>query len=559
MTDPKTDTPAQGAAYQVLARRLRPQCFSDVIGQDIFVKLIQKAFQKGRLASGFLLTGIRGVGKTTLARLLAKAMNCQNPLQEEGQLEPCGACASCDAFNKEAHTDIVEMDAASNTGVDDMRRVLETCTYAPLQGKYKVFIIDEVHMLSKSAFNALLKTLETPPPHVKFIFATTEVHKIPATIISRCLRFDLKRISRDTLATYLAQVCQDEHVSASQAALNILSDAADGSLRDALSILEKGLLLALDKNQDAPTLDEQIARELLGLKDGALVQEALSASFAQNAKEALTAARKFYDEGGSPLAFLDALADLVHRLTCLKINGGAQTESLDARDQAFLQEEAPQRSLAVLGRLWQMLLKGREELQQAAFPQRSLEMILIRLCYASQLPTPDQLIQMLGNQTEMSPVSVTRPTPVAPQPPPKKDSQEKSLTLACGQDLLTLLQEKKEGLLHSYLLRYAAIASVKDNTISLKLASDTPKDLAINLRTTLEKHVGGVWTVLAEQQENIKTEHQILQEREQEKYATVATLPDVQNVLKHFPGAQISTLSPTSHHTKENTTCNSKT
>ena len=466
--------------YRVLARRLRPRLFKELVGQDVFVKLIQRAFLKGRLASGFLLTGIRGVGKTTIARLLAKTMNCKASFEGAAWVEPCGECVSCTAFDEGSHPDILEIDAASHTGVDDVRRILETCQYNALVGAYKVFIVDEVHMLSKSAFNALLKTLEAPPAHVKFILATTEVEKIPLTVISRCLRFDLRRIERGVIEKYLGDVCAAEGVRADEDALSILSEAADGSLRDALSMLEQALLLA-HESSEAPGLSAKDVRTLLGLKGDACLKEILQAILKNDAASAIHASRRAYEEGGDPLRMVDELSGLVHRISCVKTAGKEGDLSLYGQDTDFLKAQAVAHSLAVWGRLWQMLMKGRKEMLDAAFAQRAFEMLLIRLAYATQLPTPDKLVKALQNDS--------------PPPAPAQSDKTAPLKLQTPEDLLKMLKESREGVLHAHFFKDVRVITFKEPLLEMAANDRVPHNFSTLLQKFLSKQTGRLWNV----------------------------------------------------------------
>ena len=401
-------------AYQPLPRRLRPQRFSDLVGQDLCVQLIQRAFQTGRMAHAFLFTGIRGVGKTTLARLLAKLLNCTQPvrLQKEGRelSEPCGTCASCEATQNDQHADVTEMDAASHTGVDDVRKVLEACHYRPLLGRYKVFIVDEVHMLSKSAFNAFLKTLEAPPAHVVFIFATTEPAKIPLTVLSRCLRFDLCRMAIEALQTYLTKICQQEGVTPEAEAMKLLAEAADGSARDGVSLLDQALLWVKGEDTKAATttLSEVVVRQLLGLQDVGLVADILLACTSYEAPRALSLFRTAYQQGADPLMLLDQMAAKVH--------AWATTDPSKAEGASTVSDMLTR---PLLGRLWQMLMQGREELARSPFPHLAFEMLVVRLAYATQLPAPESLL--------VSPLPAVLPqkTEVSPDPAPMSDKKKK--------------------------------------------------------------------------------------------------------------------------------------
>lgn len=370
------------ANSQPLSRRLRPRRFGDLIGQDLTVRLLQRAFESDRLGNALLFSGMRGVGKTTLARLVAMRLNCMTPKksahsQLENLSESCGVCAACKASEEERHTDVIEMDAASHTSVEDVRKILEACRYRPLIGCFKVFIIDEVHMLSKSAFNAFLKTLEAPPPHVVFIFATTEPKKIPLTVLSRCLRFDLQRLSQKVLATYLMHVCQQEGVYAEQEAVNLLAEMAEGSVRDALSLLDQVILMSISDKK----ISSSLVRSVLGLQSSSHVKNLLVLCALRKEKEVLELFRQLYQEGGDPVMIADQMARCVHIWSTT-------------------QQEVPEHiEQELLGRFWQMLLKGIKELKEAPWPEKAFEMLLLRMIYAVQLPALEHVLDSWRQHT----------------------------------------------------------------------------------------------------------------------------------------------------------------
>src|SRR5438309_7477011 len=397
--------PATASPYRVLARNYRRQTCAGLIGQDAMVKTLANAIERGRIAHAFLLTGVRGVGKTSTARLIAKALNCIGPDGQGGPtITPCGVCEPCRAIAEGRHIDVVEMDAASHTGVDDVREIIEAVRYAAVSARYKVYIIDEVHMLSKNAFNALLKTLEEPPAHVKFLFATTEVNKVPVTVLSRCQRFDLRRIPAETLAAHFAAVSAKEGVEVEEGALALIARAAEGSARDGLSILDQ----AIAHGAGGVTADQ--VRAMLGLSDRGAIRRLLGLLLAGEAQEALAALRNQYDLGVEPSAVLRGLLESVHGITRAKV-GGAQdpAQSLEARE-AYA-EWSSRLSYAAVHRLWQLLLKARAEVHSAPMPLEAAEMALLRVIHASELPDPGALIERLGSG-EAAPAR----TPGAPAP-----------------------------------------------------------------------------------------------------------------------------------------------
>lgn len=382
--------------YRVLARKYRPTKLSEVIGQDFLVETLKRGLEGGRLGHAFILTGIRGTGKTTTARIIARALNCL----EGPTPEPCGTCSSCTAIAQERSMDVIEIDAASRTSVDDMREIIEASRYKAVSSTYKIYIIDEVHMLSKSAFNALLKTLEEPPAHVKFIFATTEIHKVPATILSRCVRFDLKRIESPTLSAYFKTLCNQEDVGYDEDALALIAKAAEGSVRDGLSLLDQAMTYGTSVEGTPHVLAENV-RKMLGLSEQGALLNLYHIIIEGNISQALEKLRYFYQEGADPLRIIEDLLDLTHWIQCLKINPDlAQDITLSPEKQQKGMELAQSLSIPTLTRIWQMLLKGFEEVRFAPSPQKALEVIIIRLTHMAPLPALHELLEKLGPEPE---------------------------------------------------------------------------------------------------------------------------------------------------------------
>ncbi len=374
--------------YVPLANKYRPQKFADVVGQDIVVKILTKAILKDRVGHSILFTGTRGVGKTTLARILAKTLRCEN--RQPNEYEPCGKCESCVNFSKDNQIDVIEIDAASNTGVDDMREIIESCRYKPTTGKYKIFIIDEVHMLSKSAFNALLKTLEEPPEHVKFLMATTEIYKIPETILSRVLRFDLKNVDSVLIAQYLSTICNQENISVGAEALSLVARFANGSIRDSLSILDQILNVA-----DNNSLSAEQVREVLCISDDGDLLELFALLMSSNLKDSVKKYREIISNDISAKAILSRLMDFVYFVTCAKSNLQIPDKNLSEDSEDKLREIAQNASLSSLSRIWQMLVKGADEIKICDRQEIALEMLLIRVIYASHLPDLDEFLKKL--------------------------------------------------------------------------------------------------------------------------------------------------------------------
>jgi DNA polymerase-3 subunit gamma/tau len=390
----KPAAPASGA-YRVLARAYRPQTFAELIGQDAMVQTLGNAIKRDRLAHAFLMTGVRGVGKTSTARLIAKALNCVGPDGQGGPtIDPCGVCEPCKAIAEGRHIDVIEMDAASHTGVDDVREIIEAVRYAAVSARYKIYIIDEVHMLSRNAFNALLKTLEEPPAHVKFLFATTEVNKVPITVLSRCQRFDLRRIPAELLQQHFAQVSEKENVSADQDALAMIAVAAEGSARDGLSILDQAIAHA-ETEDGKPHITSEQVRAMLGLSDRSATRRLLAEILSGNSASVLAILNEQESLGVEPVATINALLELIHAVTTAKAGKGAGLALHAEAERKAIEEWATTLSFPVLHRLWQLLLKGYEEVVSAARPLAACEMALLRLVYAADMPDPGELAHLL--------------------------------------------------------------------------------------------------------------------------------------------------------------------
>ena len=388
MTDFSTST-----EYKVLARKYRPQRFGDLIGQEALVKTLSNAIINNRVAHAYLLSGVRGVGKTTTARLIAMALNCET--RSSDLFEPCGKCDSCTSIRGDQNMDVIEIDAASKTGVDDIREIIDNVKYKPVKCKYKVFIIDEVHMLSKNAFNALLKTLEEPPPHVKFIFATTEVKKIPITIISRCQRFDLHRISISILTSHLLSIAENEKVKISKEAMALIVRAADGSVRDGFSLLDQAIANEKDK------ISEETIISMLGLADRGQVFDLLDAIFSGNASLSLEIFQKLYQSGADILLIFDELLKITHFLTQIKISSKIKDDIyIPELERTKGLEMAQKITMSSLGRFWQVLFKGYQELQLGFHPYQLGEIIIIRLIYLYDGPSPEDLVKKINQKIE---------------------------------------------------------------------------------------------------------------------------------------------------------------
>jgi DNA polymerase-3 subunit gamma/tau len=565
--------------YRVLARKYRPERFSELIGQEALVRTLENALSLGRLAHAFVLTGVRGVGKTSTARLLARGLNCIGPDGEGGAtLEPCGSCEPCQAIAAGRHVDVLEIDAASHTGVDDAREIIEGVAYRPVSGRFKIYIIDEVHMMSKSAFNALLKTLEEPPDNVKFIFATTEIRKVPVTILSRCQRFDLRRVPTDMLATHLVSICERESITADAEAITAVARAAEGSVRDALSLLDQAAAMTADR-MTIDSITDMLGRP--GRTDSiAILDSAMRGDMAG----ALAALATTMAGGGEPEMIISDLMDLVHRAS-QKAAGGALDTLLESERDAI--DSLAQMGIARLGRAWQMLLKGHGEVTSAPQPPAAAEMLVIRLAHLANMPTPGDIVQRLAaSETPtqapptqapptQAPPTQAPPTPTpAPQPemmapaPPDETSPPATMRAGGGDslapqpapvadpdavatpqpqsllDISELAEARNDPLLAAHIRSHVRLVRMQPGLLDICLTDGAPDSLPGEMARRLSDWTGARWMVSLSDGPGGMTIAEERREAQRREVELIAEAPLVKAITEIFPGATIESVTP---------------
>lgn len=544
--------------YVVLARKYRPQNFEDLLGQDALVQTLTNAIQNNRLHHAYILTGIRGVGKTTTARLIARALNCTGADGKGGPtIHPCGVCDNCKAIAAGRHMDVMELDAASHTGVDDIRELLDSARYAPTNARYKVYIIDEVHMLSKGAFNALLKTLEEPPAHVKFIFATTEIRKVPVTILSRCQRFDLQRLSVETLTQLFTKILANENIPAETEALDIIAKAADGSARDGLSLLDQAIVLSNGN------INTDVVKKMLGLADRSQTLTLFENLVNGNMEAVLKDISEQYTNGATPMIVLQDLINITHDLAKVKIIPALlNSTSLSEIEKKTFATLSTSCSLAVLSKIWQMLIKGISEINMAPSAVEALEMILLRVAYSASLPTPYEILNEVKKNSDLAGTSSVysgqsallqnsaAAAPVSVPPSGTEKKNDLTATVSAGEtsgfntveDLLRYLEGTKKALIEYSIKHDVCIREFSDGHIAMNIAPSIHQDFIMNLHKLLSEATGRQWEIeiiKGDLGETIADKEKSVAEATKKN---VSEYPLVKKILEEFKGAKIETV-----------------
>ncbi|MBZ9732047.1 DNA polymerase III subunit gamma/tau [Mesorhizobium sp. CA18] len=567
---PQSLETGKAAAYRVLARKYRPSNFSELIGQEPMVRTLTNAFATGRIAQAWMLTGVRGVGKTTTARILARALNYKTATVDQPSVDLSILGEHCQAIMEGRHVDVIEMDAASHTGIDDIRDIIDRVRYAPVSARYKVYIIDEVHMLSTQAFNGLLKTLEEPPPHVKFIFATTEIRKVPITVLSRCQRFDLRRIDAGALVGHLSSIAAKEGITVDDEALAMIARAAEGSARDSLSILDQAIA------HGSGTVSAEAVRAMLGLADRARIIDLFEHVMKGDVAAALAEFRAQYDTGADPAAVLTDLAEFNHLVTRLRfVPAAADDASLSEDERRRGAEFAGTLSVRVLSRTWQMLLKGIPEVQSSNRPVSAGEMVLIRLAHAADLPTLDEALKSLEGaapQSNVAPrangtpagsgngsataVAQTRvpaspggaqtmrlveaqPVPDTFVPAPEPVAEAPVVPVKSLADIVALADANRDMAFKVLLKRCVRPVRIEPGRLDVALTNDAPKMLLNDLTAKLRAWTGRNWLVSLSKEEGGQTLAEMETTKRENAFSDAKSDPVVAAILARFPGAKI--------------------
>ena len=578
----------QAGGYQVLARSTRPVRFDQLIGQEAMVRILRRAFALGRVAHGFMLTGVRGTGKTTTARIIARALNCIGPDGDGGPTaEPCGVCANCIAILADRHPDVLEIDAASHTGVDHVRELIDSTRFRPMQARMKVFIIDEVHMLSRNAFNALLKTLEEPPSQVTFIFATTELRRVPVTVLSRCQRFDLRRVSQTELASHFAAIAEREGARITADALAIIARAADGSVRDGLSLLDQAI--SLGGQEDGDLIEAGMVADMLGLADRIQIFDLFEAVAQGRADTALGITDAAWRRGADLGLMLADLLELIHTVSRLKTVPALRTSAeLPETERLRGAALADRLSVPVLGRLWQMVLKGVGEVELAPDRRQAAEMALIRLCHVHDLPTPGELVKRLAEAPPqpsmpappspapaLAPASAPPSTPSSPsmpsrplghaggstaralaQPQPETQPQiqpethpqppaDPLVSLRSWREVVAHVAARREASLHGHLRHSVHLVRFAAPVIELRPQPQAPRDLSQRLAAILAEATGTRWTIAVSREQGEPTLSEQSDAVSARNHLSASSHPLVQAILSTFPGAVVGRLHDT--------------
>lgn len=533
--------------YVVLARKYRPQVFEDLLGQDALVQTLKNAIENNRLHHAYILTGIRGVGKTTTARLIARALNCTGLDGKSGPtIRPCGQCENCKAIAAGRHIDVLELDAASRTSVDDIRELLAGVQYKPTNARYKIYIIDEVHMLSKGAFNALLKTLEEPPAHVKFIFATTEIRKVPVTILSRCQRFDLERLTIETLLELFHKVLKAENIEADEEALQVVAKASDGSARDGLSMLDQAIVLGGGK------IKFETVKEMIGLADRTQTLALFENLVSGDMQKVLENVANQYQHGANPQIILKDLIEIVHMIAKSRIVPNSLKSALMGENERILCEKLSKEvPISILSKIWQMMIKGLSEINNAPLPRDALEMVLIRIAYSANLPTPSEILEELKKKPLTDNALSTKPKPQqtsfsAPSHQSKAeqstDSSSANSSIQTIQDLLFFLENTKKLLLLYTLKNDTNITHFESGHISITLSENIASDFLSNFKKALKEATGENWLIDVEYgtlSETIADEEKSALENDKRQ---ISEYPLVKAILAEFKGAKFDTV-----------------